>query len=91
MLLVLFEDRVNFFTPLSITRPIFDLNFGSKSLIEGWRRNLSPAGTSAIIRDYLVDSTKRRHRDLEVNPSKIDTTALFVNSLLVPTKDGDDK
>ena len=85
MLLVLFEDRVNFFNPLSITRPIFDLNFGSKSLIEGWRRNLSSAGTCAIIRDYLVDSTKRRHRDLEVNPSKIDTTALFVNSLLVPT------
>ncbi len=85
MLLVLFEDRVNFFNPLSITRPIFDLNFGSKSLIEGWRRNISSAGTCAIIRDYLVDSTKRRHRDLEVNPSKIDTTALFVNSLLVPT------
>ncbi len=85
MLLVLFEDRVNFFNPLSTTRPIFDLNLGSKRLIDGWRRNLSPVGTCAIIRDYLAESTKRRHRDLEVNPSRIDTTALFVNSLLLPT------
>ena len=85
MLLVLFEDRVKFFSPLSTTRPIFDLNLGSKSLIEGWRGNLSTVGTCAIIRDYLAESTKRRHRDLEVNPSRIDTAALFVNSLLPPT------
>jgi len=85
MLLVLFEDRVNFFNPLSITRPIFDLNFGNMSIIEGWRRNLSTVGTCAIIRDYLVESTKRRHKDLEINPSRIDTTTLFVNSLLLPT------
>ena len=79
--IALFEDHFwGNFIPLSHTRPLFDLNIGSKTFFEQYE--LPP--NCLLVRDYLAEITEENHPNCCVNPSVIDSDTLFLNALIDP-------
>ena len=86
MRICLFEDPgADKLSPLSLTRPVFDLRCGHMSLRERIVGIAPQAGVSVIVRDYLAEVYKQKRPDLSVNDLdalKADD-CLFVNGRLL--------
>lgn len=67
MRVCLIEDRVEFFEPLSLTRPVFDLRCGLAPLGERLWRYLGATSPGAVIRPHLVELYRQQHSGLAVN------------------------
>jgi UDP-N-acetylglucosamine diphosphorylase / glucose-1-phosphate thymidylyltransferase / UDP-N-acetylgalactosamine diphosphorylase / glucosamine-1-phosphate N-acetyltransferase / galactosamine-1-phosphate N-acetyltransferase len=81
MSIALFEDsHWQNFDPISLTKATFDIKVGAKSFFE--EHQLAPE--TLLTREYLACVTAERHPSCKVNPSSIDSDAVFVNGLLHP-------
>jgi UDP-N-acetylglucosamine diphosphorylase/glucosamine-1-phosphate N-acetyltransferase len=81
MAIALFEDpQWRNFTPISLTKPTFDIKVGANNFFEEHR----PAPQTLLTREYLARVTAERHADCEVNPASIDRDTVFINGLLHP-------
>ena len=82
MRICVFEDSgADKLSPLSLTRPVFELRCGHRSLGDRLREIAPDADVSVIVRDYLADVCRQNHPTLSVNdlaPLKADD-CLFVN------------
>ncbi len=66
--LIVFDSKVreNFY-PFSLTRPVFDLLCGSKSILEGIETGLGRKASDVIVPKYLEQVCKEAHPSLRVN------------------------
>jgi len=79
--IALFEDsQWQSFSPIALTRAIFDIKVGARSFFEEHRE--SPE--ILLTREYLAGITLERHSQCKVNPGSIDDDTIFVNGLLHP-------
>jgi UDP-N-acetylglucosamine diphosphorylase/glucosamine-1-phosphate N-acetyltransferase len=79
--IALFEDsQWQNFAPISLTKAIFDIKVGSKTIFEEHRA----MPEVLLTREYLTAVTGERHIQCRVNPSSIDNDTVFVNGLLHP-------
>lgn len=67
MRVCLFEDRVEFFDPLSLTRPVFDLRCGLVPLGDRLWRYLGAASPGAVVRPFLAELCRQQHPGIAVN------------------------
>src|SRR5581483_9438925 len=68
---------------LTLTSATFDLKVGARTFFE----ESSYAGNAPdalLVRRYLEKITAERHDGCKVNPSSLDSDAIFVNGLLHP-------
>jgi len=79
--IALFEDaHWQNFAPIALTKATFDIKVGARSFFEEHR--MMPE--VLLTREYLAGVTAERHTQCKVNPSSIDSDAVFVNGLLHP-------
>ena len=79
--IALFEDsQWQNFAPISLTKAIFDIKVGSKTIFE----EHSAMPEVLLTREYLAAVTGERHVQCRVNPGSIDNDTVFVNGLLHP-------
>lgn len=83
MIHLFFEDSLseNFY-PLTLTKPAFDLLFGSKTLLEEKLTQLKPTDYQLMVRDHLKETTRARYTRRKVNPAAAEDETLFVHALL---------
>ena len=83
MSIVFFEDTSwKNLVPLSYTRSLFDLKFGSLTTFEHFNNKSS----KFLTRHYLEDVTRERHPDNIVNKFEYNGDDIFINSLFIPLK-----
>lgn len=83
MHLLIFEDNLTLnFHPITLTRPVFDLMLGTKTLLNAILDEVKPEHYSLLVSEYLSPITKRRHANADVNPEKVEGDVVFINSLL---------
>ncbi|GBC68714.1 Bifunctional protein GlmU [archaeon HR01] len=90
MLLGVFEDRFwRNFTPLTLTRPSFNLLIGTSTLLEKIIKSLGYSGRVYLFtRRYLGGVLSENFGDWPVNkPESVDDTILMVNGLLLPDRE----
>ena len=80
--LAVFESslRTNFY-PLTLTRPAFDLSFGTGTLLSRIEERVSSKATDLFVPDHLQGTTQENHQDAKVNDS-VSGKCLIVNSLI---------
>lgn len=79
--LALFEDsQWQNFAPISLTKAIFDIKVGSRTIFE----EHAAMPEVLLTREYLKAVTGERHVQCRVNPGSIDNDTVFVNGLLHP-------
>lgn len=79
--IALFEDsQWQNFAPISLTKAIFDIKVGSRTIFEEHRA----MPEVLLTREYLAAVTGERHVQCRVNPGSIDNDTVFVNGLLHP-------
>lgn len=80
--LAVFESslRTNFY-PFSLTRPTFDLNFGTGTLLSRIEERASSIATDLFVPEYLQGITQENHPDAKVNVGG-SGRYLIVNSLI---------
>ncbi len=87
---VIFEDdhlpSTNF-TPLTLTRPVFELTLGTKSLLQSLVETQGLSDYAFKVRPYLEEITRQRCRGKEVNPSRVEEKTLFINALINPEEE----
>lgn len=82
MHLLIFEDeQASNFHPLSLTKPVFDLTLGTKTLLERLLEEFPSTQYSLRVTPHLSKITSAKHR-VAVNPSEGKEETLFVNGLL---------
>jgi UDP-N-acetylglucosamine diphosphorylase/glucosamine-1-phosphate N-acetyltransferase len=86
MLICLFEDpRVAFLSPLTVSRPAFDLWCGASTLLDRHRRFFNATQTAAQVRPQLADWCRLHHADLTVNePVPHGGSTVYVNARWLP-------
>ena len=72
--------RTNFY-PLSLTRPTFDLYFGTGTLLSRIEERVSSKATDLFVPEYLQGITQENHPDAKVNVGD-SGRCLIVNSLI---------
>ena len=79
--ILIFEDEeiASNFSPLALTRPVFDILAGPGTLLENHLRVLGSTACSLFVRDHLRGITARRHPGHPVNPDSSDQDVLFLN------------
>ena len=82
MRLVVFESslRTNF-SPLSLTRPTFDLNFGIGTLLSRIEQRVGIKASDLYVPEYLRELTQEKHPYVKVN-EEVSQRCLLVNSLI---------
>lgn len=80
--LVAFESSLttNFY-PLTLTRPTFDLAFGTSTLLQRIEEKLGQKFEYLYVRDYIEDVVKNDHRNVRVN-EPISEKCLAINPLV---------
>jgi UDP-N-acetylglucosamine diphosphorylase/glucosamine-1-phosphate N-acetyltransferase len=67
MRVCLFEDRVEFFEPLSLTRPVFELRCGLAPLGTRLWQYLGATSSGVVIRPHLAELYRQQNAGLAVN------------------------
>jgi UDP-N-acetylglucosamine diphosphorylase/glucosamine-1-phosphate N-acetyltransferase len=81
MSIVFFDDTSwKNFVPLSLTRSLFDIKFGSLTTFERFNNKSS----RLLTRRYLEGVTKERHPDNTVNKFEYNNDDIYINSLFIP-------
>ena len=81
MSIVFFDDTSwKNFVPLSLTRSLFDIKFGSLTTFE----RFSNKSSRLLTRRYLEGVTKERHPDNTVNKFEYNNDDIYINSLFIP-------
>ena len=82
MHLIVFEDKLtNNFYPLTLTKPVFDLTLGTRTLLDQILDDLRPTTYSLNVSPHLERTTSARHK-VDVNPSNSDGEYLIINGLV---------
>lgn len=88
--LCLYEnDKAEMFDPISLTRPVFSLLCGTKSIIRKISQTLGLVPAACFIRKYLQESVSVSHKNLVVNSGnwvKGKDGILFVDTSWIPAK-----
>src|SRR5262245_53024788 len=89
MRICLFEQRPETLTPLSLTRPVFDLLCGITSLADKQRRHFGPADWGMLVRPALANLQRLRQPAVPCNDAdwlKRDSLVLVNGRWLPPLK-----
>lgn len=62
-----FEDAVDHFEPLALTRPVFELRCGARTLREKWMRLLAPEDWGVLLRPNLEECYRTAQPTCRVN------------------------
>ncbi len=86
---VIFEDDhlASNFTPLTTTRPVFELTLGAKSILQNLVETLRLSDYALKVRPHLEEITRQRCRVEVVNPSRAEEKTLFINALINPEEE----
>ena len=83
--IVLIEDElVKNFYPITLTKPVAALQFGTTNLFENLKSKLNLSSISIITQNHLIETTKNRFPKIPVNESKIENDTIIINSLINP-------
>jgi UDP-N-acetylglucosamine diphosphorylase / glucose-1-phosphate thymidylyltransferase / UDP-N-acetylgalactosamine diphosphorylase / glucosamine-1-phosphate N-acetyltransferase / galactosamine-1-phosphate N-acetyltransferase len=67
MRVCLYEERTDFFEPLSLTRPVFDFRCGLYPLGERLWQRLGASERGVLVRPYLAELYRQQHPNVAVN------------------------
>ena len=83
MQICIFEDKKSKnFEPLTLSRPVYDLLFGTKTIRERTISTFSSLNYSLHCRDYLAEALRENESTVKVNLI-IDTSCLFINGRII--------
>ena len=88
MHLAFFEDQhAHRFSPIALTRPVFDLVCGRYSQRERFLKTLSPQQWGGLVRDYLREMTLEENPQAEINNTLwlAKQPTLLINSRWIPS------
>src|SRR5436853_2227276 len=83
MRVCLFEHRVETLDSIVLTRPVFDLRCGLRTIGEKLRLVVLPESWSAWVRPELAELTSQWHPDIPINDATADAS-LWINSRWLP-------
>ena len=85
--IIVFDDPIlaNNFKPLTYTRAVFELAFGSTSILDRLLNTVKPDQVTLLVPDYLKEIVEERHPNFTVNPSTVDEDVLLVNGFFNPS------
>ncbi|MFQ6134323.1 MAG: putative sugar nucleotidyl transferase [Nitrososphaerales archaeon] len=79
---IIFDGEITSnFTPLTLTRPAFDLTLGTKTLLQNLTERLNLKEYTLKVQPHLTEITRQRHKR-NVNPSQAEEEAVFINGLI---------
>jgi UDP-N-acetylglucosamine diphosphorylase/glucosamine-1-phosphate N-acetyltransferase len=81
------DDALETFSPLTHTRPVFDLRCGARSFRARIMDLFRAPDALLFVRDYLTDYVESKEKRHVNRPEEIAGAVLFINGLLIPDRD----
>lgn len=83
---IIFEGELTSnFTPLTLTRPTFDLTLGTKTLLQNLTARLNLKEYTLKVQPHLAKITRQRH-NRTVNPTQAEEDTVLINGLISPNE-----
>lgn len=83
--IILIEDElVKNFYPLTLTKPTITLQFGSTNILENLKIKLNSSSIDVITREYLIETAKNKFPKIAINSRNMEDNAIIINSLINP-------